>query len=212
MPTNTQRSASAFSSLAAARHRRRVPRTSTSRLHCRPTPSHRLLPRHHRRLPRTSTSRLHFRLTPSHRLLPRHRRRLPRPSTTRLYCPRPHHTGYCLVTVGVCPDLAPPDCTAARPHHTGCCLVTVGWEVNNAVAEPHPASARPYQASLTKNVLPLERSGARLTEREQGKAKKERYHREIMSSGRKTLVARHGTGVRTRPKNHERGGHWSWSS
>ncbi|KAG8314405.1 hypothetical protein J6590_093415 [Homalodisca vitripennis] len=40
--------------------------------------------------------------------------------------------------------------------------------------EPHPASARPYQASLTKNVLPLERSGARLTEREQGKAKKER--------------------------------------
>ncbi|KAG8260792.1 hypothetical protein J6590_088712 [Homalodisca vitripennis] len=41
-------------------------------------------------------------------------------------------------------------------------------------SEPHPASARPYQASLTKNVLPLERSGARLTEREQGKAKKER--------------------------------------
>ncbi|KAG8326932.1 hypothetical protein J6590_031284 [Homalodisca vitripennis] len=40
--------------------------------------------------------------------------------------------------------------------------------------EPHPASARPYQASLPKNVLPLERSGARLTEREQGKAKKER--------------------------------------
>ncbi|KAG8262096.1 hypothetical protein J6590_059838 [Homalodisca vitripennis] len=83
--------------------------------------------------------------------------------------------------------------------------------------EPHPASARPYQASLTKNVLPLERSGARLTEREQGKAKKEHnitagYHREIMSSGRKTLVARHGTGVRTRTKNHGRGGHWSWSS
>ncbi|KAG8322294.1 hypothetical protein J6590_026550 [Homalodisca vitripennis] len=38
------------------------------------------------------------------------------------------------------------------------------------------------------------------------------YHREIMSSGSKTLVARHGTGVRTRPKNHGRGGHWSWSS
>ncbi|KAG8313970.1 hypothetical protein J6590_103082, partial [Homalodisca vitripennis] len=72
---------------------------------------------------------------------------------------------------------------------------------------PHPASARPYQASLTKNVLPLERSGARLTEREQGKAKKERGW-----LGRKTLVARHGTGVRTRPKNHGRGGHWSWSS
>ncbi|KAG8303190.1 DNA topoisomerase 3-alpha [Homalodisca vitripennis] len=72
-------------------------------------------------------------------------------------------------------------------------------------------------ASLTKNVLPLERSGARLTEREQGKAKKEHnitagYHREIMSSGRKTLVARHDTGVRTRPKNHGKGGHWSWSS
>ncbi|KAG8290947.1 hypothetical protein J6590_072458 [Homalodisca vitripennis] len=33
-----------------------------------------------------------------------------------------------------------------------------------------------------------------------------------MSSGRKTLVARHGTGVRTRPKNHGRGGHWSWGS
>ncbi|KAG8246779.1 hypothetical protein J6590_076868 [Homalodisca vitripennis] len=47
-------------------------------------------------------------------------------------------------------------------------------------SEPHPASARPYQASLTKNVLPLERSRARLTEREQGKAKKERPGPRIM--------------------------------
>ncbi|KAG8277748.1 hypothetical protein J6590_036529 [Homalodisca vitripennis] len=48
------------------------------------------------------------------------------------------------------------------------------YEDSKVKTLPHPASARPYQASLTKNVLPLERSGARLTEREQGKAKKER--------------------------------------
>ncbi|KAG8265204.1 hypothetical protein J6590_100005 [Homalodisca vitripennis] len=76
---------------------------------------------------------------------------------------------------------------------------------NNHDRHTPPASARPYQASLTKNVLPLERSGARLTERQ-------RKNVWMASHSRKTSVARHGTGVRTRPKNHGRGGHWSWSS